>query len=458
MEKDKIWKQIQAELQLILSSAHYKLYFGSSKIDKISKEKDYCICILVVPNSYTRDIIKEHYQKELIGLLEKRLKNKVKIQYKIGFPLSLHPNSNPPGGSDLGPLFVQEQSPKNKLSYLLKIAHLQSYFTFRNFAVSSSNEMAYAAARAVSRTPGKAYNPLFFYGGVGVGKTHLMQAIAQSALCRKLSLKVLYCTGEEFTNEIIEAIQEKRTVNFRKKYRLVDILIIDDVQFIAGKNTVQEEFFHTFNAILHEGGQVIMSSDKPPDEIQKLEERLASRFEAGLIVDIQEPNFELRTAILLIKAKMLSISLPMDVAQLLSSKITSTRQLEGTLIKLKAFTQTQNEAITPAFVNQVLKFDKQEKNNKQINYREIISQVSHYYNLKASQLKGKERSKHIVLPRQIAMFLLRLDAKLSLVEVGKMFGGRDHTTVMHSVDKIENLYNTSEEIRQNIKELRNNLS
>jgi chromosomal replication initiator protein len=342
---------------------------------------------------------------------------------------------------------------------LFKRIRLKPSFSFDNFAVSSSNEMAYAASKAVVREPGKAYNPLFFYGGVGVGKTHLMQAIAQEAIKKNQQIKILYCTGEEFTNEIIEAIQGKKTSLFRRKFRLVPLLLIDDIQFIAGKNTVQEEFFHTFNAILQEGGQIILTSDRPPSEIQKLEERLASRFEAGLLVDIQEPNFELRTAILLIKSKTLNLKIPMDVAQMVAAKITSTRQLEGALIRIKAYMQAQEDPITPDTIANMLQFDIQKSSiSKKLNPREVISQVAHYFNLKASQIKGKERHQFIVLPRQIAMYLLRTDSNYSLVEIGRFFGNRDHTTVIHAVDKINKLLAVSEEVRFNVSSLRKNLS
>jgi chromosomal replication initiator protein len=453
MDKIRLWSQAQAELALSLSQPNYKLFFSNTKLETVESQEEGYLCQLSVPNIYIKESLAQRYGSKLQEILEKLAGKKVNLIIKV------RPVKNPE--VKLGPLFeTVPPSSKTDTSFprTYNQARLQPSFTFDNFAVSSSNEMAYAAAKAVSQSPGKAYNPLFFYGGVGVGKTHLMQAIANSILGKKPHLKAIYCTGEEFTNEIIDAIQTKRTSYFHHKFRSVGLLIIDDIQFIAGKNTVQEEFFHTFNAIRQEGNQIILSSDRPPSEIQRLEERLASRFEAGLIVDIQEPNFELRTAILLIKSKVLGLSLPMDVAQLIATQVKSTRKLEGTLIKIKAFVQAKNTPLTPQVVAQFIGLPEQKTAGQiTVKPKDVIFQVASQYNLKTSQLTGKERHQHIVLPRQIAMFILRHDSRLSLVEVGRFFGNRDHTTVMHSVAKIESLLSTSSETRLQISQLRKSL-
>lgn len=453
MDTSRLWKQAQAELQLSLSKPNYQLYFAHTALLSAEKLPNQLVCTLSVPNDFIKDGVAHKYLAQVEKILSRQCQSPVKVSLVVRRPPAVPPQS-------LGPLFTAPDSspPEPSLNHVLKKAHLISSFNFDNFAVSSSNEMAYAACRAVSRLPGKAYNPLFLYGGVGVGKTHLMQAVAQKVLHKNPHQKVVYCTGEEFTNGIIDAIQTKKTSLFRRTYRPVNLLIIDDIQFIAGKNTVQEEFFHTFNAIHQEGGQIILSSDRPPSEIQKLEDRIVSRFEAGLIVDIQEPNFELRAAIVLIKAKMLSVAVPMDVAQLVAAKIKSTRQLEGALISIKAHLQARPEPLTPESAGRFLKLDKTASPSpRTVKPREVISQVASFFNLTASQLKGKSRQAHIVLPRQIAMFLLRHDTRATLVEVAGYFSNRDHTTVMHSVEKVEKLVATSEEVRGKVEQLRQSL-
>lgn len=311
--------------------------------------------------------------------------------------------------------------------------------------------MAYAAAMAVTKSLGKAYNPLFLYGGVGVGKTHLTQAIAQTVLQHNPRAKAVYCTSEDFTNEIVNAIRRKTTEEFKKKYRSARLLLVDDIQFIAGKDRAQEEFFHTFNSITRVGGQIILTSDRRPDEINKLEDRLRSRFEGGLAIDIQPPNFELRTAILLIKAQQKKVRLPMDVAQLIAGNITSTRKLEGFLIRLITETKTKNEPITPELTSALLGQTGQNTiPHRLVRPKEVLRTVASFYNLKVSDLTGPRRLKPIVVPRQILMYLLRTELKVPLMEIGRLLGDRDHTTIMYGVEKITNNLSTSEKLRVEI--------
>lgn len=328
-------------------------------------------------------------------------------------------------------------------------AGLNKKYNFDNFAVSSSNQVAYAAAQAVTDNLGNAYNPLLLYGGVGVGKTHLAQSLAKKILEKSAVKKVFFSPGDLFTNELIEAIREKSTIKFRKKYRQLNLLIIDDVQFIAGKQTVQEEFFHTFNSIVAGGGQVVLTSDRPPNEIKNLEDRLRSRFSGGLIVDVQPPDFELRAAILLIKAREKNIEIDIDAAKIIAERIDDTRALEGTLLSLYAKTIGFKNKIDLEVVDNF--FSQQRNNNvKKINSGDIIKVVCSYYNIKQSQIKSDSRASEIVLPRQIIMYLLRIELKIKLQEVAFILKRKDHTTIIHAVDKITRLISKDPLIKEDV--------
>jgi chromosomal replication initiator protein len=285
-----------------------------------------------------------------------------------------------------------------------------------------------------------------------------MQAIGIAILIKNPRTKLVYCTGEEFTNEIVEAIRRKTTDEFKKKYRTVKVLLVDDIQFIAGREKVQEEFFHTFNAIWRVSGQIVLTSDRPPSEIKKLETRLRSRFEGGLIVDIQPPDFELRTAILLIKAQQRGINLPIDLAKLIAANVTSTRALEGFLAKIINETQVKNIPLSTELVTALLgTTNGNEGYRRLVKPKEIISAVATHFNLKISELLGTRRLKKVALARQISMYLLRNDLKLPLMEVGRILGGKDHTTIIHGVEKITKLLASSEDLRVDIAGIRKRL-
>lgn len=334
-------------------------------------------------------------------------------------------------------------------------AGLRLDYTFDTFAVSSTNEMAHAAAMAVSNQPGTAYNPLFIYGGVGVGKTHLMHAVGNNILKKMPDAKVLYCTGEDFTNEIVNAIQTKKSMSFKEKYRTVDILLIDDVQFIAGKNTVQEEFFHTFNSIAKRSGQIILTSDRPPSEISLLEDRLRSRFEAGLMVDIQQPSFELRTAILLIKSQANNIHIPMELAQVIASRIDSARKLEGIIKRIKSEVELKHRSITPELIDELCKVEIEKSPSRlRVKPYDIIKTVADFYHLKQSAIRGKVRVQSIVKARHIAMYFMKEDLHLPYMEVGRWFSNRDHTSAMHALRKITAEINLDEDTRKEVQAIR----
>ena len=315
---------------------------------------------------------------------------------------------------------------------------LNPKYTFENFVVGNANRFAHAAALAVAESPAEAYNPLFIYGGVGLGKTHLMQAIGHFIHQNDPDRKILYMTSESFTNELISAIQQKKTFEFREKIRKVDVLMVDDIQFIAGRESTQQEFFNTFNELHNENKQIILTSDKPPKDIQRLEERLCSRFEWGLVADIQRPDIDTRVAILREKTAQESISVPDDVLQLIAGKIDSNiRELEGCLTRLVAYSNLVKEPITTELCEQALKEIFDQRRHKQVTAELIMQTVSDYYGLTMNDLTGPTRKREITVPRQIAMYLTREMTGMSLPQIGSVFGGRDHTTVMHSCKTVE---------------------
>lgn len=336
---------------------------------------------------------------------------------------------------------------------------LRPDYTFETFAVSGTNEMAHAAATAVSNKPGTAYNPLFLYGGVGVGKTHLMHAIGNNILKNNPDTKIFYCTGEEFTNDIVSAIQNKKALKFKEKYRSVQVLLIDDIQFIAGKNAVQEEFFHTFNALLKNAFQIVLTSDRPPHEINLLEDRLRSRFEAGLMIDIQQPTFELRTAILLIKASAHNLLIPMDIAQLIASKVDSARKIEGIVTSIKSEVELKHREINVELVEEILKTEiSLKKKTLKVHPNDVLRAVANHYHLKQAAIKGQRRTQELVNARHVAMFLLKEELHMSFVEIGRWFSNRDHTSAMHAYRKVEQGLTQDELLQRDISALRMSLT
>lgn len=317
-------------------------------------------------------------------------------------------------------------------------AGLNKKYSFDNFAVSTSNQVAYAAAQAVVENPGSAYNPLFLYGGVGVGKTHIAQSVAKKILEEDRNKKIYFCPGDNFTNELIESIRGKTTGHFRKKYRYLNLLIVDDIQFIAGKNAVQEEFFHTFNAIASSGGQIILTSDRPPSAIKNLEDRLHSRFLGGLTVDIQPPDFELRSAILLIKAKEKGINIDIEAVKIIAERITDCRGLEGALLSIYAKVFGTKEQIDLEAVEVFFSKDNG-GNKKRVNPIDVIKTVCSFYDIKQSHLKSPSRAASIAFYRQITMYLLQKELGLTLIEVAEALNRKDHTTALHAKQKISNL-------------------
>ncbi len=380
-----------------------------------------------VPNSFTQDILEKRYKDLVVNSIEAAC-SKV---YNVDFIVA----------SDIQDIEEKEEKNDDKSSINVNdemSSTLNPKYTFDSFVIGNSNRFAHAASLAVAEAPAKAYNPLFIYGGVGLGKTHLMHAIGHYVLQNNANAKVVYVSSEKFTNELINAIRDDRNEEFRNKYRNVDILLIDDVQFIAGKERTQEEFFHTFNELHDANKQIILSSDRPPKEIPTLEDRLRSRFEWGLIADIQPPDFETRMAILKKKADVEKLNVANEVMVYIATKIKSNiRELEGALIRIVAYSSLTNRPITVELASEALKDIISNKQNKNITIDVIQDVVAGYFNLRIEDLKSQRRTRNVAYPRQIAMYLSRKLTDMSLPKIGEEFGGRDHTTVMHACSKIE---------------------
>lgn len=434
-----LWEQICLAIQSKIGESAFEAWIKPirTKYDETTRA-----LILEVPNEFFKDWVIEHYDV----LIRDSLKN-----LKTDYTTRYHINS----ALDAPAKQKEARSPVKEKT--LDGFFLNPKYTFENFVVGPSNRFTHAACVAIAESPAKAYNPLFIYGRVGLGKTHLMQAICHKIKKNNPQTKFYYTPSEKFTNELIGAIQHRSTQAFRDKFRHVDVLLIDDIHFIANKEATQEEFFHTFNALYDAHKQIIISSDRSPKEIAHLEERLVSRFSWGLVTDIQPPDVETRIAILKKKIENESINIPDEVIYFIAEIIKSNiRELEGALVRVIAYSLLQDEPITIETAKNVLK-DLLKEASRQISVEEIQKKVADYYKILVSDLKTKKRIKNVVLPRQIAMFLVRELTSLSLPEIGQQFGGKDHTTVLHSYKKIkqgcldqQNLKNIIEEIRINL--------
>jgi chromosomal replication initiator protein len=342
-------------------------------------------------------------------------------------------------------------------SFSIPAPRLNARYTFSTFIVGPGNQLAHAASLAVAEAPGHAYNPLFLYGGVGLGKTHLLHAIGHTAL--ENGMTVLYVSSETFTNEMINAIRYRTNEEFRAKYRSADVLLVDDIQFIAGKDSTEEEFFHTFNSLYESNKQIVMCSDRPPKAIISLEERLRSRFEWGLIADIQPPELETRVAILRAKADLSQRMVPDDVIQYLASRVQSNiRELEGSLNRLLAFSQLQRMPLTIDTAKAALANIATDARQRRVSIDDVLNAVAEYYRLSLDDLRGKQRDKHIVVPRQVAMYLMRQETEASLLEIGQSLGGRDHSTVLHGCEKISREINENTALRKEVLAIRQQIS
>ncbi|ABS32387.1 chromosomal replication initiator protein DnaA [Clostridium botulinum] len=398
---------------------------------------------LAVPNDFTKGILESRYKDLIVNALKLLTSKKYNIDFIVTTEEKIEENQKNHNNEKSNIVVNDEMS-----------TMLNPKYTFDSFVIGNSNRFAHAASLAVAESPAKAYNPLFIYGGVGLGKTHLMHAIGHYILHNNPKSQVVYVSSEKFTNELINSIKDDKNVEFRNKYRNIDILLVDDIQFIAGKERTQEEFFHTFNALYEANKQIIISSDRPPKEIPTLEDRLRSRFEWGLIADIQAPDFETRMAILKKKADVENLNIPNEVMVYIATKIKSNiRELEGALIRIVAFSSLTNKEISIDLASEALKDIISSKQTRQVTIDIIQEVVANYYNLKIEDLKSARRTRNIAFPRQIAMYLSRKLTDMSLPKIGEEFGGRDHTTVIHAYEKISNNLKKDESLQNAIKEL-----
>ncbi len=408
-----LWDQILARVEGKINRHSFATWFRPTSYVDLDSQR----LRVAVPNAQFREWLTKNYQGVLAEALD-----------EVGHP-------------DIAVEFEELADPSSSLSTggvsaELELRHLNPKYTFESFVVGSSNQFAHAASRAVAEIPSKSYNPLFVYGGVGLGKTHLMHAIGHYISARQKKLNILYISTDRFINEMINAIRFDRLPAFRQKYRAIDILLIDDIQFIAGKDRTQEEFFHIFNALHDAQKQLVISCDCPPKEIPTLEERLHSRFEWGLIADIQPPDIETKVAILRKKAEAERVEIPENVALFIASKVrTNIRELEGSLIRLIAYASLTGRDIDLSLARDTLR-DLLHAEEKPVNIEMIQKFVADHYSLKISDLKARNNSKSVAVPRQIAMYLTKTLTGASLPEIGKNFGGKHHSTVIHSVRKI----------------------
>lgn len=398
-----------------------------------------------VPNSFTQDILEKRYKDLLANSIQAICSKLYTIEFLIA--------------TDIQPDEPTIKVPNKRKQNIITVndemtTTLNPKYTFDSFVIGNSNRFAHAASLAVAESPAKAYNPLFIYGGVGLGKTHLMHAIGHYILQNNPNSKVVYVSSEKFTNELINSIKDDKNEEFRQKYRSVDILLIDDIQFIGGKERTQEEFFHTFNALHDANKQIILSSDRPPKEIPTLEDRLRSRFEWGLIADIQIPDFETRMAILKKKAEVENLNVPNEVMVYIATKIKSNiRELEGALIRIVAYSSLTNRQITVELATEALKDIISKKQGKNITISIIQDIVSSYFDLRVEELKSQRRTRNVSYPRQIAMYLSRKLTDMSLPKIGDEFGGRDHSTVIHAYEKISDNLKTDESLQHTVADI-----
>lgn len=456
-ELEHIWQETLNNIKEKLSDPSFKTWFSNTEPLKVDDNNQ---LIIKAPNDFIKDWIETRY----IDLIQEIINELTGNDWGI---ILLTPeeieekklnkeNDENEEKTEKKPQQVQETEEEN--------IHLDNglnpKYTFDTFVVGNSNRFAHAASLAVAEAPAKAYNPLFIYGDVGLGKTHLMQAIAHFILEHNPNNKVMYVSSETFTNELINAIKDDSTADFRNKYRNIDILLVDDIQFLADKERTQEEFFHTFNSLHEANRQLIISSDRPPKEIPTLEERLRSRFEWGLITDIQKPDLETRIAILRKKADMEDLEIPNEVIINIANKIQSNiRELEGALIKVIAYSSLVNKEIDIELAEEALKdlVDKDNSSPREVTIDLIKKEVANYYKIEVKEMESKKRTQNIVFPRQIAMYLARNMTEASLPQIGDEFGGRDHTTVIHSHNKIKEKFENDIDFQKTIKKLKSKI-
>ena len=441
MDAKQVWRAALGELQVSLSPANFETWLKDTELVEIEDNR----CRISAPNGFARDWLDNRYRPLISQTLARVVGGSVQVEFIVA--------------DAAGPLPTQvddeAQVQMPPLSAGGNAINLNVRYTFNNFIVGSANRLAHAAALSVAERPGHAYNPLFLYGGVGLGKTHLMHAIGNAVSGKFPRKRILYATSEKFTNDFINSIREQKMEDFRGRYRRIDVLLIDDIQFIADRERTQEEFFHTFNAIHEAGKQVVLSSDRPPKAITTLEERLRSRFEWGLIADLTPPDLETRIAILRSKAEDQLHLIPSEVIDFIARKVVSNvRELEGALNRVVAYASMSGMPVNIELASAVLSNVMYNPRKRSITPQRIVRAVADYYGVNLDQLRSSKRDRAIVVPRQIAMFLIREETDISLLRIGAELGGRDHSTVLHAYDKIARELQENDEMRREISAVR----
>lgn len=462
IEHTTLWHTIKSDLQSLFPYDVYRTWFEN--LELLSEEGD--SYVIGVPNEFAAIWIQDNYHDVLLKRLQMATGHSVKIVYKVMQRLEPDPtvsSENPSGVNDHRLDSINDEMRKLARGKATKTPQptflINPKNTFENFVVGAGNQLSHAACVAVAKAPARAYNPLFLYGDSGLGKTHLMHAVAHEALKNKNNLKVVYTSTEKFTNEFIWAIQGNELAKFRQRYRHVDILLIDDIHFLSGKERIQEEFFHTFNDLFEAQKQIILSSDKPASEIAKLESRLVSRFQWGLVTDIQAPDLETRVAILQKKAEALNLKLPYDVIEFLAERVSrNVRRMEGALTRVAGYAALVQGCVDVPSVEKLLKDVFQEEAQNRLTIDKIQKKVMEHYHLRPSDMQSKRRPANIAFPRQIAMYLCRTLTHESLADIGETFGGRDHGTVIHACKTVENMMDQDESIKRNVQYLQDQLT
>jgi chromosomal replication initiator protein len=458
MDAKQVWRAALGELQVSLSPANYETWLRDTQLVDVDDQR----FRIAVPNGFAKDWLETRYR----SLISQTLARIVGYSVQVEFEVQAVGGASVPAGettfeeNGVAPVEASAATRPVRLEPTRVggeggSTNINQRYTFTNFIVGSANRLAHAASLSVAERPGHAYNPLFLYGGVGLGKTHLMHAIGNQVIAKFPRKRVVYATSEKFTNEFITSIQQGKIDDFRARYRRIDLLLIDDIQFIADKERTQEEFFHTFNAIHEDGKQIVLSSDRPPKAILTLEERLRSRFEWGLIADLTAPDLETRIAILRAKSEEGAVPITSDVIEFIARKVVSNiRELEGALNRIVAYASMGAMPISIELAQAVLSNVLYNPKKRQVTPERIAKAVADYYGVQMDALRGQKRDKAIVTPRQVAMFLMRAETDVSLLRIGAELGGRDHSTVLHACDKITRESAVNDELRREIAAVR----
>jgi len=459
VDSSSLWQTVLGEIEVSISSGNFNTWFKGTELVEV-RESD---LVISVNNLFKKYQLEGKYLDLITDIVKKNGIDKPNIIFKIAGNKSATTQSEE---NIVLPerMVASESTPASPLNYVsdsngLSHSYRQNLiekYTIDNFVVGSGNELAFAACQSIIQKPGKKYNPLFLYGGVGIGKTHLMQAVGNALKKQNPNFNILYISTEQFVQEFVDSLRKRKTQEFAHYYRSADVLIVDDIQFIAGKEKIQEEFFHTFNALHQAEKQIILSSDKPPKEIPSIEERLKSRFEWGMSIDMQYPDYETRCAIIKSKSDSLNISLKSEVIEYIANITTSNvRELEGLLNQLLAFCDMRAIEPTLSVAESIIGISKNRP--KHLSSKMVIEKVSKHYQISLDDLTGPKRDKDIVVPRQVAMYLLREELKLSYPKIARELGRKDHTTALHSVDKIHNEIDINPDIKKSINDIKEKL-